>query len=847
MTLKTNFNLPKFHKALKKMTAINYETLGKESSRLLRRQKELLVSSLSVDNLFDKNRTDKQKTYNYKEAEESIAEIKNEIHKLETMETVIAVVGTMKAGKSTTINAIVGKEILPNRNDPMTTLPTLIRNKHGQVEPLLRLNEIKPLVELTENIFKKLEQIDKSKEGLTETNPVMNGTKDGKELIQMLMKNKCYDFKSSYQGQESIFTFLRHLNDVMRLAKELGLSVEKVYSSYQESKDLPVIEVEFCHLQAMGKTANGNLSILDTPGPNEFGQSEALKTVFLHQLKRATAVMLVIDYTQMKSEAEAAVREQIESIREQLDKNRLSVLVNKFDQANATSMQKEEVQEYVASTLMNDSTLQSRVFPISAWEAYLANRTLNYLEVEGKMPDVAEGDLSWAVDFGEKALGIFWSEDISNTTRVKKSANKLWEGSFFQEPIDNVIKDSHANAAKLCVTAAVKKLRYIQELFSNTVDIRYHALGKEITQIEQAIKGLAENIKNLDGVQESLENEVNRRTAIFEEKLKENVTEYNDSLETEIDKFFECGIEQAEKALVKACNGEVVAVEQGVRDTLAHMLSMGRVNHTENKKKSIKEKFKKFKDEIQKDGGISFNEKQDARDFLDDINKGLKELSESYDKSLNEIFDRDIKELSSQVEGSINQKTNDILAAAEKTLGDSGFNLTLTPPAMTLNCEQIALEEMLNNAYKSEEETKKGWRRQSGPWGWICGKFDTDEYGWKSYEYTKTTYFVGVTKIHEDVKNEFAHINSRFGASFEKYLNTQYLAILDDYLSELVTYLDRYKGALIDGEKSQKNLEKTEAEALKIRLKTLKDHVSTQNKDLAVIDKALQEVSPNVS
>ena len=220
------------------MTAINYETLGKESSRLLRQQKELLVSSLSVDNLFDKNRTDKQKTYNYKEAEESIAEIENEIHKLETMETVIAVVGTMKAGKSTTINAIVGKEILPNRNDPMTTLPTLIRNKHGQVEPLLRLNEIKPLVELTENIFKKLEQIAKSKEGLTETNPVMNGTKDGKELIQMLMKNKHYDFKSSYQGQESIFTFLRHLNDVMRLAKELDEA-----ANAEKRTTTPVIKV----------------------------------------------------------------------------------------------------------------------------------------------------------------------------------------------------------------------------------------------------------------------------------------------------------------------------------------------------------------------------------------------------------------------------------------------------------------------------------------------------------------------------------------------------------------------------------------------------------------------------
>ncbi len=620
-----------------------------------------------------------------------------------------------------------------------------------------------------------------------------------------------------------------------------------MYSSYQESKDLPVIEVEFCHLQAMGKTANGNLSILDTPGPNEFGQSEALKTVFLHQLKRATAVMLVIDYTQMKSEAEAAVREQVESIREQLDKNRLSVLVNKFDQANATSMQKEEVQEYVASTLMNDSTLQSRVFPISAWEAYLANRTLNYLEVEGEMPSVVEGELNWAVDFGEKALGIFWSEDISNTTRVKKSANKLWEGSFFQEPIDNVIKDSHANAAKLCVTAAVKKLRHIQELFSNTVDIRYHALGKEIAQIEQAIKGLAENIKNLEGVQQSLGNEVNHRMAVFKEKLKENITEYSDSLKTEIGKLLECGVEQAEKAIDELSVEGINTVSGDFRTFLAGVMSGGRVDRTKNKKEHIKAKFEKSKDEIEKDGGISFNEEQDARDFLDDINKGLKELSESYDKSLNEIFDRDIKELSSQVEGSINQKTNDILAAAEKTLGDTGFNLTLTPPAMTLNCEQIALEEMLNNASKSEEHTTPHSRRSSGIWGGICGLIGTADWGWESYSETKTTYFVGVTKIHEDVKNEFAHINSQFGASFEEYLNTQYLSILDDYLSELVTYLDRYKGALIDGEQSQKNLEKTEAEALKIRLKTLKDHVSTQNKDLAVIDKALQEVIPNVS
>ena len=53
----------------------------------------------------------------------------NERKKLENLEFVISIVGTVKAGKSTTINAIVGQEILPNRSAPMTTLPTLVTHK----------------------------------------------------------------------------------------------------------------------------------------------------------------------------------------------------------------------------------------------------------------------------------------------------------------------------------------------------------------------------------------------------------------------------------------------------------------------------------------------------------------------------------------------------------------------------------------------------------------------------------------------------------------------------------------------------------------------------------------------
>ncbi|HDX6754006.1 TPA: DUF932 domain-containing protein [Escherichia coli] len=69
---------------------------------------------------------------------------------------VLAVVGTMKAGKSTTINAIVGQEILPNRNRPMTSVPTLIRHVPGKTEPVLHLEHIQPVRNLLITLQEKL-------------------------------------------------------------------------------------------------------------------------------------------------------------------------------------------------------------------------------------------------------------------------------------------------------------------------------------------------------------------------------------------------------------------------------------------------------------------------------------------------------------------------------------------------------------------------------------------------------------------------------------------------------------------------------------------------------------------
>ena len=93
--------------------------------------------------------------------DENIKTMENELLKLKNEEFIISMVGTMKAGKSTTINAIVGQEILPSRVEAMTTLPTLITHIKGKVEPVLKLNN--SYINTLNDLLRKVRNNSKSK------------------------------------------------------------------------------------------------------------------------------------------------------------------------------------------------------------------------------------------------------------------------------------------------------------------------------------------------------------------------------------------------------------------------------------------------------------------------------------------------------------------------------------------------------------------------------------------------------------------------------------------------------------------------------------------------------------
>ncbi len=246
------------------MHKVNIDTLRDEAKRQLQLLKELLQKAWQKGLVEEPAKNEQNRaTFDTESLPKVLEILDGESHKLEHLDMVLAVVGTMKAGKSTSINAIVGAEVLPNRNRPMTALPTLIRHSPGVLQPTLVFEKVGPLNES----LAKLAQIIKNKSANSEILAELQCDADMAELLTLIAQQK--PFASRHEGEEKIFHFLKSLNDLVRLCS--ALDVEFPFAAYAKVDAMPVIEVEFSHLKNMSAT-QGRLSLLDTPGPNESGQ-----------------------------------------------------------------------------------------------------------------------------------------------------------------------------------------------------------------------------------------------------------------------------------------------------------------------------------------------------------------------------------------------------------------------------------------------------------------------------------------------------------------------------------------------------------------------------------------------
>ena len=510
-----------------------------EAIRLIDLQKEIFEKIRDSKHLASKKSVKKDSDQSFEFFTPAAIQTKLDIlednkTKTKNLEMVLAVVGTMKAGKSTTINAIVGREILPNRNRPMTALPTRIRHVNGCKSPVLRFEKHGPIKELIAKL-KQVKPADIGKE--------INNDENLKKAFASLKEKQT--LADEHHGEKEIFEFLAYLNDLVRLSAALG--VDFPFEQYTSIDDFPLIEVEFFSLRDLDHSGIGRFTILDTPGFNEHGQQEKLQPMVWEQLKKATAVLAVLDYTQLKSTSEGVLRAELNETAK-LSKGRMFALVNKFDQEDRNSSSAEETRKYVAEHLLAEAEIKPEyIFPTSSRNAYLAKQAqlaqtqlqgIFWAESEQKTENQSK---SWIEDFAELAFGKRWQKFINDSDEVKEAAEGIWKDSRFDKLLQDVVQHGYLSAAHIAIDAATDVLKANAELAKSFIDGRIQMLSRDDKELRKAVNEVNSQIESLNALQKKSEKDLKKRIQALNAQVEQGIEDATQQANTAISDFLKKG------------------------------------------------------------------------------------------------------------------------------------------------------------------------------------------------------------------------------------------------------------------------------------------------------------------
>ncbi|MCN5282697.1 dynamin family protein, partial [Escherichia coli] len=699
----------------------NIALLCDEADRLLHLNINLLRQMVDEPDVLLDGKNENGLLFDKRKALKRIEELEGEQIKTARREMVLAVVGTMKAGKSTTINAIVGKEILPNRNRPMTSVPTLIRHVPGKTEPLLHLEHIQPVCNLLITLKEKIATSEGQQVAQT-----LQQTGDTRELLDILADDSW--LKNEYHGEEEIFTGLESLNDLVRLAAAMGS--EFPFDEYAEVQKLPVIDVEFSHLVGMDE-CQGTLTLLDTPGPNEAGQPQ-MEVMMRDQLQKASAVLAVMDYTQLNSKADEEVRKELNAIAD-VSAGRLFVLVNKFDEKDRNGDGADAVRQKVPAMLNSDVLHASRVYPGSSRQAYLANRALHELRKNGALPV----DEAWVNDFVREAFGPMVEEDDwKDSTKVNKKAEKLWNISLIDQLITEVIQSSHSRAAALAVDSAAAKLMQNAENVSEYLSLRHQGLQQSIQSLQAHITSLLADIQEIEECQNQVTGDVRMAMEDINTKTGELLTKVCASLEEELNDYFRSGKRKEQQMLE-----EENSAQPRERNAFAFFHDIFGTGNQHDR----------MRDFDPDSPEIKFSDRRAALELMTQIESTVTSLHREAEAQFRPELEKIVRGIETGFRGTALYATEKIAGRINARLEDEGFTVKISFPAVSQLQTRLAVKTNLSALMEERTETVTRRRRQEGVWGTLCRWANTSDWGWKEYSVDVSRSVINMNKVRKEV------------------------------------------------------------------------------------------------
>lgn len=784
----------------------NIALLCDEADRLLQLNINLLRQMVDEPDVLFDSKNENGLLFDKRKALKRIEELEGEQIKTARREMVLAVVGTMKAGKSTTINAIVGQEILPNRNRPMTSVPTLIRHVPEKTEPVLHLEHIQPVCNLLITLKEKIATSEGQQVAQT-----LQQTGDTRELLDILADDSW--LKNEYHGEEEIFTGLESLNDLVRLAAAMGS--EFPFDEYAEVQKLPVIDVEFSHLVGMDE-CQGTLTLLDTPGPNEAGQPQ-MEVMMRDQLQKASAVLAVMDYTQLNSKADEEVRKELNAIAD-VSAGRLFVLVNKFDEKDRNGDGADAVRQKVPAMLNSDVLPASRVYPGSSRQAYLANRALHELRKNGALPV----DEAWVNDFVREAFGPMVEEDDwKDSTKVNKKAEKLWNISLIDQLITEVIQSSHSRAAALAVDSAAAKLMQNAENVSEYLSLRHQGLQQSIQSLQAHITSLLTDIQEIEECQNQVTGDVRMAMEDINTKTGELLTKVCASLEEELNDYFRSGKRKEQQMLE-----EENSAQPRERNAFAFFHD---IFGTGNQHDRIRD-FDPDSPEIK------FSDRRAALELMTQIESTVTSLHREAEAQFRPELEKIVRGIETGFRGTALYATENIAGRINSRLEDEGFTVKISFPAVSQLQTRLAVKTNLSALMEERTETVTRRRRQDGVWGTLCRWANTSDWGWKEYSVDVSCSVINMNKVRKEVMLLTRAYFGELQASIEQNINQPVRQEIDDFFCTFREKVEQLRNTLIQSSEDHKRDQQAQ-EHLTERLQALNERVP----ELITDSKALRE------
>ncbi|AKG21673.1 dynamin family protein [Calothrix sp. 336/3] len=721
--------------------------------------------------------------------------ISNEAHNVRELELRMTIVAPMKAGKSTIVNAIAGQDILPSRNSAMTTLPTEVIFDHQVKQPTLILEP--QIIEVFQDTLSSLREKIKIQK-IEEVQQIICEYPHLTHILEKIKNSHGLKITAETQGRENIIDKLSGLNDIIRLCNNLDPQADPLLAL----KHAPKIKTPLPRFQDNSKNDEiGKLVIVDTPGPNEAGKNLKLKGVVEEQLRKSSIVLIVLDFTQLKTEAAEKVKKDVQTVIDIRGKENLYVLINKVDQRRKEDMTTEQLQQFVAAEFgIGGSKDVNRVFEISARRAFTAT---NFLIESHEMYHTELAKMKTVQTLMEEAYPLNWEDKIEETNleELRDLAGQLLKKSKFDSFMDGAIDALIAKAAPRCIQSALKITGDSMTKLEADIHFRQKALNQEEDKLKDEIEAFETELKKLENFRQNIQN-----VETIKEELLQKISQQIDEIKN-----------KAKYVINNAFTKE----------------SEKNKNHLE----IMVQRFLPFISSSKQNNVLEFKEEYTAKLFAEQAIASTKEIIEPLLETELKSVEKSIETQRQNLAESLGREIKPIIQWARQRLRgldlpDLTIEILLPMPDLYSRNSAISRDVVKGNVktrdggYETKVIEKRTWRH----WLWVIPKKETIYVKQPDINENYYTVFLQeiVDKSNQFIENSIQEIQFKIA----NYVDDEFKQGVENFFDEFGGHLSDISQQFNNAYRDQKGMENKTRESLVAEFNSLISEVKKKNQEI---------------